>query len=483
MSHLCITVHWLEDRYHGLLSRDGPPEWPPSPFRLFQALVAGVARHGSLDSHMGKALTWLETLSPPLILAPESSPGQVVRRFVPNNDADAKPDRQMRLTGKTSRPTLISAEPEVHYLWPIDGPCPGTEGTIQAARCISCLGWGIDMAYGEGGILEDEDVGQLRGVRWTPKPGVMSEDGLLRTPKVGSMTDLRDAHQSALNRIEHDKPLRTVEKPKVFDRILYASKEKPIGQPSVVFALRNEWGDFYSYAHAKLIHISGMTRCVSIKAMEEYPPRNIEYRSGWVESFVAGHHANGQAGHQQFSYVPLPSIGDEHADALIRRVMVTAPFGREAELYHLAAQLDGLQLKPEDGGEGAFLDRLRSDGVVRKYLATARTWASVTPVILPGHDDRRPDKTVKLIERALAQSGVEQRCRYAWGPLPNFKNCLTSAKYDRHNRRSGYFRPTHLDGLTAVHLRLGFEEPVTGPITVGAGRHCGFGVFAALAET
>ena len=48
MTHLVLTVRFLDDRYHGLLDRGGPPEWPPSPFRLFQALVAGVARRGEL---------------------------------------------------------------------------------------------------------------------------------------------------------------------------------------------------------------------------------------------------------------------------------------------------------------------------------------------------------------------------------------------------------------------------------------------------
>src|SRR5437762_10248282 len=56
MTHLLLTVRWLDGRYHGLLSRDGPPEWPPSPFRLFQALVSGVARRGELDSVLGESL-------------------------------------------------------------------------------------------------------------------------------------------------------------------------------------------------------------------------------------------------------------------------------------------------------------------------------------------------------------------------------------------------------------------------------------------
>jgi CRISPR-associated protein Csb2 len=337
------------------------------------------------------------------------------------------------------------------------------------------------MAYGDGRILEEEEVGQLPGVRWFPKPDTMREDGLLRVPKGGSMTNLQSAHQSALSRIEHGKPLRTVEKPQVFDRIFYASTERPIGLPYVVFLLRDEQDDTYRYPHAKLIHIAGMTRRASISAMEAFPPGKID-DANWVKSFVAGHRSEGQNDHMQLSYVPLPSIGHEHADAMIRRVMITAPFGCEAELCHLAAQIDGEQLCPEGSGAGPVLDSVRSDGVTRQYMGPSKVWASVTPVILPGHDDHKPGKTIKLIERALIQSGIEQGCRFTWGPLPNFNNCLTAFKYDRSGRRAGYFRPDHLNGLTAAHIRITFEHPVTGPLMIGAGRHCGLGVMAAMSE-
>ena len=478
MTHLCITVCWLDDRYHGLLNREGPSEWPPSPFRLFQALVAGVARHGKLDSDVRASLDWLESLPAPLIVAPRSCSGQTVKRFVPNNDGDKEPDRQKRLTGKTSRPTILLGVPEIHYLWPHAGADPKAAGAIEASRCLSCLGWGIDMAYGDGQLLDDQQIGNLSGVRWYPKPGTFREDGLLRVPIGGSMMDLLNAHQSALNRIEHGKPLRTVDKPRIFDQVFYTSAERPVGRPCVVFALRTVNDDTYRYAHAKLIHIAGMTRCASIKAMKEYSPAGVP--EGWVESFVAGHRREGENEHKQFSYIPLPSIGHEHADAMIRRVMITAPFGCEAELRHLADQLDGVQLQPEGGGERPALVPLGADGVIRQYLGPSTTWASVTPVILPGHDDHKPAKTVKLIEKALLHSGIEQSCQFTWSALPNFKNCLTAHKDGE--RSATYFRPDHLKPLTAVHIRITFEHPVAGPLSIGAGRHYGLGVLVAIAE-
>lgn len=47
-------------------------------------------------------------------------------------------------------------------------------------------------------------------------------------------------------------------------------------------------------------------------------------------------------------------------------------------------------------------------------------------------------------------------------------------------RPVGYIRPGHLLELSAADLRLTFEHPVPGPLTIGAGRHCGFGLMAGL---
>jgi len=183
MTHLLLTVRFLDDRYHGLLDRQGPSEWPPSPFRLFQALVAGVARRGELDSRLGESLAWLQTLEPPAIVAPRARPGQVVTRFVPNNDGDKKPDRQSRLTAKIFRPTIMLDSPEIHYVWPIDaGGVSQARLVCDAARYLTCLGWGIDMAYADGRLIGTDEIAGLFGVRWHPRKGVMDDSGLLRVP-------------------------------------------------------------------------------------------------------------------------------------------------------------------------------------------------------------------------------------------------------------------------------------------------------------
>lgn len=490
MTHLLVTVRWLDDRYHGLLDRDGPPEWPPSPYRLFQALVAGLARRGELESELGQSLAWLQSLNPPMIVTPRSRPGQVVTRFVPNNDGDRKPDRQNRLKGKTSRPTLMLDPPEIQYVWHIEpDDIPQAQLVGQGARYLTCLGWGIDIAYAEGRPIGGDEIAKLFGVRWYPRKAVMRDDGLLRVPivdgetKVDSLSDLQRAHQSALDRVDHDKPLNTVEKPKVFDHVFYESKERLLALANVVFELRREDGAFCDYPQAKLIHIAGMVRHLAIDAMKDAPAEGVD--DGWVETYVAGHARPGAVEHRQFSYLPLPSIGHAHTDPSVRRVMIVAPLGDDGWLRHLAMRLDGQQLEPTPETKldrPPLLVRVRSDKVARYYTQPANAWASVTPVILPGHDDHKPDKTRKLIEKALAQSGIEQPCEFEWSAFSQFPGLLSSHKYDRNKRPAGYIRPDHLLTQTAVHLKLCFNGglEVPGPLAIGAGRHCGFGLMAGI---
>ena len=267
------------------------------------------------------------------------------------------------------------------------------------------------------------------------------------------------------------------------------------GRPHVVFKLLDANDDTYTYPHAKLIHLAGMVRHLAIEMMKKNPPRGLREPASWIDKYVAGHRekagAAGETLHAQLSYVPLPSAGTAHTDPGIRRVMIVAPLGDDEILEHLASQLDARRLAPERSGQlrsPVFLSRVRHDGVIDCYSAPRRTWASFTPVILPGHDDRKPEKTERLIRKALAQSGIEQPCEFEWSAFSHFAKSYSAHRYVRDEqakngrRPVGYIRPDHLLNLSAVHVRLTFEHPVSGPLTIGAGRHCGFGLMAGLNE-
>jgi CRISPR-associated protein Csb2 len=446
-------------------------------FDCSKALVAGNARELEIPSGISAALQWLEMLDPPVIIAPDARSGRVLLTYVLNNE------ESRTRTPKMIRPTLLNGDRLLQYGWIFDDKQPDAvahaKAVAEASRHVRALGWGIDLAIGCGELLDGLPAAAGRRVEYRPCTATNLDGGLgLRVPQCRSLQSLCDQYTGLLRRYESPGITDLEPGGAIYGTWSYIARA---ARPCVVFALRASSDDSYRYPHAKLIHIAGMTRCAAISAMKDCPPEDlkIEDTAAWIESFVAGHRQETAERHDQFSYIPLPSIGHEHADAMIRRVMITAPFGHEAQLRHLADQLEGQQLKPEDGSEGPVLDRLLLDGVTRRYLETSRVWASVTPVILPGHDDHKLEKTVRLIKRAFLQSGIDQSCEFTWGPLPNFKHCLAAYKYDRGGRPAGYQRPKHLESLTAVHMRVTFEHPVADPVSIGAGRHCGFGIFAA----
>ncbi len=481
--HLCISVRWLDSRYHGRVDDGDSAEWPPSPLRLFQALLAG-AKRVHWTNQLAESFRWLETASerqPPAMAAPAAQSASPYTLFVPNNDTDRAGD--MQRAAKIVRPTILPEECIAHYLWPVSSDeRKHAENIVACTKHLTVLGLGIDLAFANGQIINDAAAAMLPGIRWTPLPAHIFSGHPMRTPVAGTLERLELVYASQLSRladgISHPPlPFRA------YNITSYHRSDAQLPRPNIVFKLVDEANKTYSHPHAQLIHVAAWVRHAAI----EWTRANPRLRD--LAEFVSGHGDRLKSDYRQLSYIPLPSIGHMHTEPDIRRVIVAEPVGSSGEaLRRVAAFLHGTLLKPETAasrnGPVIRLVRSQPDGVTRQYLGSSDSWVSVTPVILPGHDDHKPAKTEKLIQKALRQSGIEQPCEFTWSAVPNFKNCLAAYKHDRNGRRIGYFRPGHLQDGTAVHVRLRFKQAdgtpirVAGPLCVGAGRHCGLGVFA-----
>src|SRR3954469_5189476 len=184
-SHFGLSFRFLDGAFHG--RRDGEqPEWPPSPLRAFQSLVAGAAARRSLDAS-APGLKWLEEQPAPIVVAPVSicPPGYVLS--VPNNamdivakawsrrndsnSGDANPATHR--TMKTVRPTRWLDGDAVHFLWPLRDPLTsearGYVGALaEIARSVAILGWGVDMVAAHGAIVSGNEANAMAGERWLP---------------------------------------------------------------------------------------------------------------------------------------------------------------------------------------------------------------------------------------------------------------------------------------------------------------------------
>lgn len=476
--HLCISVTLLDQLFHGKGDGD-EPEWPPSPMRLFQAMVAG-ARTGcrglAWDGHRAAAFQWLARQEPPLIIAPQGSPASRCVYFVPNNDGDKVFERQDRLTSKVAQPHRLLDGETIHYVWPIHEGKDSLAATYaevicKEARHMLALGWGIDQAACDGRILNGAEVAALPGRRWRPWSATGSGGRVWRIPRDGSLEDLEKSYISFAGRIE-GMNYRPPERPSRFDRVCYRASATMPPRFYAAFELP-EGVAFRQEATSQVAAMLRSLACACAKAdSHDFP--------GGPETYVAGHVAEKKGDTpSRFSYLPLPTIGHEHADGMIRRLLVAEPYGGDASHARWAQErLRNQPLRDHDGNErGVLLDlwRSTSEAMVDRYVGEDRHWSTVTPVILPGFDDGKQAKAEKLLLQAIEQAGLPlDAVAYLTLRKAPF---WAGSQHPRH-----YHRPHYLRHLPAWHVGLGFREPVPGPMALGAGRHCGLGLFAACRE-
>ena len=244
--------------------------------------------------------------------------------------------------------------------------------------------------------------------------------------------------------------------------------------------------------------------------------------AGWSESkinaFILGHGESKDAsehitvGPRRFAYLPLPSIeGRGEGKALVvgtvRRGMLTA-FGDdcEEEITWACRAVSGQELIDENKNQPpvALLSLLpATDKIVRRYTQPAASWATVTPVVLPGYDDpahyrrrlkqgiraeeqkqlltRLNDRIDGLLRKAITQAGFSQvladHAELEWRKVGFWPGADLADRYGV---------PDHLRRFPRFHVRLSWRDAhhrplqVGGPVCIGGGRFFGIGLFAAL---
>jgi CRISPR-associated protein Csb2 len=520
-----LTIRFLDAAFHGRAD-GGEPEWPPSPLRAFQALIAAAAarwRLAQFEAYARPALEWLEALGPPDVLAPVGwAADRPYRLYVPNNAADlvvaswarGNPDASIadHRTEKDVRPTRLLNGDAVHFDWPLtpaqsDAGLPHRMALKAMARSITHLGWGIDQVVGTADFHDTPPPAE-GGEPWRPVP---TGGTPLRLPKGGTLAALRARHREFLGRLRRD-GLNPVPPLTTFHVVGYGRPTVTAPRPFAAFELRTPDFErarpFNSTRHTS--SVAGMVRNALGELARDMRP--FGWTSENIQTFVHGHTPNGRqqnsgpGADRRFAYLPLPSLerrgGAGVVVTAVRRVLVVGPPGGEQQVVW-ARVLSGRELTPlnERTPPAALrlIDRpaaaLRNDPNLGPYVGEWRVWSTVTPVILPGYEDPRglrgklkrnrgPEVQKRLLLRLERRAEGLLRKAFRQAGLPPELVDSATLEWRTAGFRPGvelaqrYHRPESQQKMPAYHVRVRFPVLVRGPLSIGRGRYRGLGVFA-----
>lgn len=454
-----IEVEFLMGR--AIASRWGErdrAEWPPDPQRLFSALVA---THFELDlgPEAERALRWLEALPPPELKVDCDPDFRLpLSHWVPVNDEAVKVEKNkvdfrhvLERRNRQERwfPAVVPQVPVVVYQWT---QADGVEAHRAAlARLVQELAYLGHSASPVRACVRDGAV---------PATLVPAQRGdyALRVPGPGRFDRLQAVHA-----------LRAVDE----------SVQPPLGR-------------IQAYAEATVEAHSVFSPDALVLAFEDGPKLSLDstlplmqhLRSAIlsrvkdpIPEVLSGHDPSGRPSpNPHLALVPLAFVGHRHADGSLKGVALVLPRDapESARRKLRMAMLTPWQLRLGPLGEismrlvedpGAELVSLR----FASYARARRVWATVTPVCL----DRYPKKNKLTAEQIVAEScmrvGLPRPAEVRLGPV----SVVSGVPLARDFRGQG----KQANGRMRTHALLRFDEPVRGPLLIGAGRFVGLGVF------
>ena len=509
---ILFTVRFHEGRYHGR-NNFGEAEWPPSPARLFQALMAGSSKGDVVPASTEAALDWLERLSklsPPMIAAPPGTPGQVFYIFVPNNDLDAalskEPPKkkqssiedavaQTRRSKKWFRPTLFDPQVPVVYCWFFDDGDDHAAELIGAARKIYQIGRGVDMAWAQAEVTHSAAAKQRllehRGLLYQKSgPGGLGRS--LLCPCDGTRTSLAQVFESKRRGFMFFEDNRRIDNVRVspppprLASIVYDAGPTRFMFDLILPSSRQEFDSIPLNAAAKLV------KEVRDKAAH-WLRTNLPHVSDRVDIYLVGRNAKDGDKAKRVQIVPIPSVGHEHADMGIRRIAAYVPQSCPLDADDLASAFAQIKWVDTDGKIYRELRRTEDDRITKHFQATEQHWRSVTPLALPEAPRRRIEPSLRseeakgsaerIAEETCAAAALNHALRHAGIDTPSASVSVQREPYDNRGVRAEFFASgTRFSKHSLWHAKITFSEPVTGPLVVGNGRFLGLGLMLPCEE-
>lgn len=539
---LAIEVELLTHRYAATAHNDrARAEWPPHPARFFSALVAALHDHEHADQAERSALLWLEQQgAPSLWVDPESKVGrrQVHDVYVPVNDVTLVGDPERPLRDARSRyvelstssamakelkaaeklvekeqkkleefvraqqvvesdpsdkalatavallpdrrtrqvrtfPVVIPETPILAFLWPTADPSPHRAALDQLCARVTRLGHSSSLV--RCGVVG-------RHITPTLVPGDEG-DVVLRVVGPGQLERLDRA-------FEHHQGVRIRPLPARPQRYRSASKVT-LPPTEAVSVFSNDWVLFERVGGSRPVasRATDLARALRGALIELNGDQALP-------ATLSGHAERGPTEQPHVAFVPLPFVGNEHADGALMGCALVLPRELAKNDRELLLRLIARWEKERSSQRG---DLTLAGGtlppfVVRRVDVSAKAaldptrwcrasarFVTATPIALdrnPGN--LRSNQHGTATKAALeAQQSVSDACLRVVGVRPvsvevSLAPLLPGAQHV-HDFLPWPGRPGRTPRVR-VHSDIRFEAPVTGPLLLGAGRYFGLGL-------
>lgn len=221
----------------------------------------------------------------------------------------------------------------------------------------------------------------------------------------------------------------------------------------------------------------------------------LSHADGNIPDVLTGHDEAGRPLERPHAaYVSLADVGSPYASGSVLGVAILLPRSIERDerrsVLRAIGRWEQSGLRLTLGRAGALvLERVLDDDPRKTldpkwWMRPARRWGSVTPVAL----DRNPGKlhSVDPKEASVAARNAEEivmrACQHVGLPEPRWVEIIRRSLFDAAPAARNYMpfpaKTANGKGFSrvCVHIEMCFEEPVAGPVLIGAGRYFGVGL-------
>jgi CRISPR-associated protein Csb2 len=422
---------------------------------------------------------------------------------------------------KRLAPQLFDVEAPILYAWPFDEGERHAATIARLAERMHTLGLGSDAAFASAEVVTWEQAeSKLASHRGrVARPHGPAKDGAT-CPTADSFDSLMARYRDAEKRFcQEGKTVlySNIRKPR-FRQVAYDSPP--------VRLLFDLVGDATPWRLDRIVELTERVRDSAAKKLKDALPQGttpqdkLPREAIKIENAIIGRRdANDADKAARLRITPLPSIGHQHADRTILRILVEIPPNCPLpadDLEWAFSGLDAIVAKP-DPETGELRDQVLLTAAADRCMLThygigemadaqparvpnltqpqrgatpARLWRTVTPAALPPTAARRRIDPARM--RAEAKGGAErakeetnavlaviQALRHAGVTERPVTVRVQREPFEAKGTRAESFAPgTRFAKERLWHIEVAFTDAVRAPLILGDGRYLGLGLMA-----